>query len=426
MMGGGGRRLLQGVLALLILGLGGLGFSLLKAGRKPVARRAREAARTWVRVVEVGSDTVSMVVESEGTVRPARESVLSAEVGGRVSYVSPSLVDGAAVSADELLVRIEPADYALQVTLREAEVVEAEKNLELAREEAAAARDEWVRLRGGDPPPLVAKQPQLAAAEAGLRAARARLGQARRNLERTEIRAPFAGLITEKSVDLGQYLPPGSPIARLLGTEAAEVRVFLEGDDLQWISVPGFTAEGEGSSAAVRVELAGETREWPGRVARAGAGIDERTRLIPLVVQVEKPYASQPPLAFGSFAAVSIEGREVAGVSLLPPASVRPGGVVWVVDEEDRLRRKRVEVLRRLGERLVVRPGFPSGTRVVLTPPATATEGMLVEPELVSFPEGTAATYGVEGTNVRPEGRVADASAGGSRRGRDRIREGRS
>lgn len=89
--------------------------------------------------------------------------------------MSPALVNGGAFSKGDTLLRIDPVDYQLAVTLAKAKVKDAESRFELAGEQAAAAQEEWHLLHADSspkanskPPPLVAKEPQLAAARARL------------------------------------------------------------------------------------------------------------------------------------------------------------------------------------------------------------------------------------------------------------------
>ena len=120
-------------------------------------------------------------------------------------------------------------------------------------------------------PPLVAKEPQLAAARAKLEAERAELRRAQLNLEKNKGHWPlFDGVVSSKSVDIGQYVSPGQTVAALFSSEAAEVVTPLEDKDLYWIDVPGLTTEtGPGSPAVVRAFFAGRNLSWP---ARGGPG----------------------------------------------------------------------------------------------------------------------------------------------------------
>jgi RND family efflux transporter MFP subunit len=337
-----------------------------------------------VRATPVKIDTVAIPIRAEGTVRPLREISLIPEVSGRAVFVSPNLVDGGDFARSETLLKIDPVDYQLAVTLAEARVKDSESALQLAREEAAAAQEEW-RLLNKDqpessaPPPLVAKLPQLEAAEAKLAADRADLQKARLNLERTEIRAPFAGRVIEENVGLGQYVTSGQALATLFATEVVEIVVPLEDESLFWFDVPGFTpGEGPGSPATVKARIAGRDLTWTGRVDRAEGRLDAGTRLINVVIRVDDPYRRKPPLAVGLFVQVEISGRRLPDTAIIPRSALRSNNIVWVVDDAGMLSFRQVKVARLFPDVAYVSEGLQSGEMIVTSTIKTVTDGMRV------------------------------------------------
>ena len=72
--------------------------------------------------------------------------------------------------------------------------------------DAAVARREWEQLGEGPGSPLVLREPHIAEAQAAVTAAEAALEKARLDLERTEVRAPFAGRVRHKNIDVGQFV----------------------------------------------------------------------------------------------------------------------------------------------------------------------------------------------------------------------------
>ncbi len=376
------KRILQFMVSLLIL-LGGVaGLYALKAGKSAPQKKVSATPAPAVQVVSatVGAHTVR--IAGQGTVRPLLNAQLVPQVSGNVLYTAASLVNGGTFRAGDELLKIDPIDYELAVTLTAARVGDAEAKYALALEESEAAIQEWRDLNPGvEPPDLVARKPQLSAARAKLEAEEADYRKALLQLERTRLKAPFDGVVSAKMVDIGQYVTPGQQVATLYGTEAAEIVVPLESDHLQWFNVPGFTAEdGEGARAVVRVAIAGQAREWAGRVMRAEGRIDEKTRLINVVVRVDNPYARKPPLAAGLFAQVEIVGRTLEAAAFLPRAALRPGDTVWVVDDEQRLGFRAVDVARIAKDGVLVRGGLASGDRVIVSQVKAVTEGMKVRP----------------------------------------------
>jgi RND family efflux transporter MFP subunit len=379
------RRLVHFAIAVGLVALGVLGMRALTVSQAELEKRRPSTPIPLVRTIRVTAGPQSVIIRGEGTAQPLQEIQLVPEVDGKVVYVSPALVDGGEFKKGDTLLRIDPVDYQLAVTLAEAKVKEAESSLELAEEEAAAAGEEWRMLYSGnpeaelEPPPLVAKEPQLAAAQAKLAANKADLRKAQLDLERTELMAPFDGRVSQENVDLGQYVSPGQPLATLYATEAADVVLPLEDESLLWFHVPGFTdGNGLGSPAKIRARVGGRDLSWAGRVVRAEGKLDERTRMINVIVRVDKPYATRPPLAMGLFVTVEIEGRNLPKAAVIPRPALHEDDVVWVTDEENRLRFRKVDVARVQGDKVVLEAGLKDGERVVITPLKAVTDGMTI------------------------------------------------
>ena len=377
------RRAAHVLLTVLLVAAGALGFKALSETRQDLKRQKPEAVLPGVRVVPAPSAAGPVVIRGEGSVAPLRQVNLVPQVGGEVVHVSPSLVNGGAFDSGELLVRIDPEDYRLAVTLARAKVEDAESKLQTLQAESAAALEEWRFHRrdkgsGGEPPPLLVKEPQLQAAKAQVAAQRAELRRAELSLERTEIHAPFNGRVSKESVDKGQVVTAGQSLAALYGTDAAEVVVPLQPEDLAWFDIPGFTnGEGPGAEAVVRGRIAGEERTWRGRVLRSEGRLDEKTRMLGVVVGVDDPYGTRPPLAVGLFVRVEILGKPLAGAVRIPRAALRQGDVAWVV-EDGRLRFRPVTVARTQGDEALVTSGLKEGDLVAVSRLDEATDDMAV------------------------------------------------
>ncbi len=384
-MNKGRRRLFHFAIVIVVIALGAIGMRALTASKPQLKKRKGSAPVPMVRTIKIQTGPQAIHVQGEGTVRPLHEINLVPQVGGKVLYVSPGLVNGGEFSKGNVLVRIDPADYQLAVILAEAKVKDAESLLELAKEEAAAAQEEWRLLHAGGsevdrkPPPLVAKEPQLAAAQAKLEAGRAGLDKALLSLERTELEAPFDGRVSQESVDIGQYVSPGQALATLYSTGAAEIILPMEDESAFWFNIPGFTpGNSRGSLAVVRARIAGRERTWTGKVVRTEGKLDERTRLINVVVRVEDPYEKRPPLVVGLFVTVEIKGSMLPKAAIIPRSALHQDNMVWIVDEDGRLRFRKVDVARVQGDRALVRAGLEDGEKLIITPLKAATDGMTV------------------------------------------------
>ena len=393
--------LAQLVFTTAIIMLGFLIFAGFMATRSDVKRSRANLPPPLVNVIAADVGPSGVLVTGEGTVRPLREINLIPQVSGKVVHIPPAMADGGRFKKGEILLRIDPQDYELAVKSAEARVKDLESKLLLAIEEAEVALEEWKlsgeAKAGEDPPPLVAKKPQLEAARASLAAGKADLEKAELNLERTTLRAPFDGRITRKGVDIGQFVVVGQQLGSMFSIEAAEIAVPLPQEDLEWLHVPGFTPDGAGESkVTIHAELAGRDRTWKGRIMRSEGVIDERTRMIKVIVRVERPYDTVPPLAMGLFVIVEIEGVTVPDAIWLPRSTVHENDIVWIIDGESRIRFRPVDVVRFDGDRVLV-TGIEDGELIAVSPVKIVTDGIKVN-------------YKTEGRE-RPAERVSEADA---------------
>ena len=342
-----------------------------------------------VRVATAKLDTVQLMVRSQGAVVPRTESALSAETDGLIVFVSPSFVSGGFFEQGELLVRLDPRDAELAVTRAAADTARFATALQIEEEEASLAVDEWRQLGSGAPMPLVRREPQLAQAQANLQAAVAALQQAQLNLDRTEIRAPYAGKIRQKNVDVGQFLRRGDALAAIYATNYAEVRLPIPDDQLAFFDIPmQYRGETEtmldaGPEVVISAEFAGNEHRWNGRIVRMEGEIDPLSRMVYAVARVQNPYGrgpnpGRPPLGIGMFIEAEIHGNRYPGIVVLPRTAMHGENRVAVIDGENRLRFRMVDVLRMESNHVLIRSGIEEGELVCLSALETQIDGMEV------------------------------------------------
>ncbi len=386
------------VLPFVVLAGGVIGAWVLIAARQEVETRPPEIRLPLVRVVEVRPQTIQLRVSSQGTVMPRTETALVPEVAGRVVAISPSLVNGGFFDTGDILLRIDPRDYELALARTRAEFAQAEHKLAREFAEARVARREWRALGRGEPSPLTSRSLQVAEAKAGLASAKAMIEQAAYNLTRTKIRAPFAGRVRDKQVDLGQYVMPGVSIATIYAVDAVEIRLPIPDNELAYLDLPLRYQGGNVKSQSLpivrlRTTFAGKGHEWSGRIVRTEGEIDRKTRVVYAVLRVDDPYRrgadqDRPPLAVGMFVEAEILGKVVENVVVLPRAAMRGHNQVLIADDEQRLRFRTVEILRADREQIVVQNGLSAGERVNVSALDVVVDGMKVrmmkreEPEI--------------------------------------------
>ncbi|MDH3685780.1 MAG: efflux RND transporter periplasmic adaptor subunit [Myxococcales bacterium] len=380
------------LLTLGALGAGVLGAMLLFATAPETPTAQPQPAIPLVRTIAAEARSVQLLVETHGTVAPRTESDIVPEISGRVLWVSPALVSGGFFEKGDPLLRIDPADYEValeraraQVARAESEAARAERELE--RQETLAKQDVTSASRLDD-----ARNAEKIAS-AARREARAALDQAERDVERTEIGAPYAGRVREEKVDVGQFVSRGVAVGRIYAVDWAEVRLPIRDDELAWIELPsGGLSQGElGPEVTLRARYAGAEREWQGRVVRTEGEIDARSRMVHVVARVEDPYGrgkrvGRPDFPVGLFVEAEILGKKADDVVVLPRTALRTGDRVLIVDAEDRLRFRAVDVMRRGREKALIRAGIEPGERVCISALETPVDGMHVRPIVAEGP----------------------------------------
>ncbi len=365
--------------------------------RPLVETRLPEIPFPVVKVLEVRHQRLHFRVRTQGTVVPRTESALVPEVAGRIVYVSPSLAAGGFFEEGSTLLEIDATDYQLAVIQAKAQITQAQLALEMEESQATVALKEWKSLGEGEAPALLRRVPQLAHAKAILASANATLAQAKRNLEKTQIKAVFDGRIRQKNVDIGQFVTAGVPVATLYAIDYAEVRLPLPDEELAYLNLPlRYRSDGmeqQGPKVILRARFGKRKHTWTGRIVRTEGAIDPQTRMIHAIAQVADPYGrgkdpQRPPLAVGMFVETEILGKWASGVVLLPRAALRDEDRVLVVDSEERLRFRPVQVLRAERDRVVISDGLNEGERVSLTSLENVVDGMKVRID----PSGTEKT----------------------------------
>jgi len=373
------------------------------AKSKRPERKVTIAKGMLVDTIPVQMESLNLIVESRGTVLPRTETVVSAEVSGKIVSVSEQFVAGGFFRKGEVLLRIDPSDY--DAALKRAEANLAARQAFLADQKARSdqALKDWQNLgRTGDPSDLTLRKPQLAEAQAGVKSAEADVQKAQRDLERTVIKAPYDGLVRSKSADIGQYIAPGATLGVIFAIDTAEIRLPLAIGDLEFLELP--TAIGAANDARVPVTLSAEgtglSGRWQAEIVRTEGVIDQNSRVIYAVAQVVDPYAvlgqsQQAELRMGTFVHAEIEGNWLENIVRLPRIALKEGNTVLVVSPENELEIRNVEIVRAEPRNIYVQSGLKNGEHVVIT----AIEAPIPGSRLIISGEATSAKAGRDPIN---------------------------
>jgi RND family efflux transporter MFP subunit len=387
------RGLLQALLAVFIILLGICAAVLLVMYKKQPEQIDQDVQAPLVKVEQVRVRDIPMIVHGYGTVSPKVKVDIIPEVTGKVVSIHPELKVGGLIRRNEKILQIDKRDYELAVQQAEAIVADATVLLETEQAEAQVARKEWSELHPGTEPSsaLVLREPQIRKARATLDSAQAQLATAKLRLERTGIYLPFDILIASETVDLGQHVVTGQPLASAYGTETVEIEVPLQDDDLTWFDVFENSILNDNNrpsnktKATIKADFAGIEQIWDGFLVRTTGQVDRTSRMISVVIEVPDPFKVSKggaPLLPGLFVEVLIQGKTLRNAVAIPRDAVHDGNRLWLI-EDNILRIKTLDIVRADKDFAYVVTGIEDKANVIISSLDVAVDGMKIRTEAV-------------------------------------------
>jgi RND family efflux transporter MFP subunit len=365
----------------LVIILVGLAIAVvLVSSRKPPEQVPVEIPAFLVDAKEIQSEQVSFIVKSQGNVVPRNKTALSAQVNGQVVSLSDSFIAGGTFKKGDVLATLEQDDYKTDLKLAEAELAQAQAALQEEIARGKVAEQEWRSVNSVAPPELGLRKPQLAKEQANVKAAEAKLERAKRNLARTQITAPYNGIVVERNIDLGQFVTMGAAIGTVYSTDTAEVRLPITDSDLMFVNIASQSTDG--APVSLKASVGGLTRRWEGKLVRSEGVLDTGSRVVYAIVEVQDPYnmegSHSAPIRFGQFVEAEITSRQNEALMVLPRSILRLDNTVLTVNENREIEIKPVEVARTTAKEVFIRSGVEQGSLVVTSAVPNPYNGMKV------------------------------------------------
>ena len=357
-------------------------YTVLINNKPEIVTAAKEPVPVAVRALTVTPQTLALSVTSEGNVQPRVEMELVTQVAGEVISVAPSVLTGGEFTAGDTLITVDPRDY-------EIALLRARSSLARATAELNFAIEEQVRVRA-----LYAKElaslAQLQAIERAFLVAQsteadaaARVSRAQIDLERTVLKAPFSGRVRDEAVDVGQFLQKGRAVATLYDTERLEVRLPLADAQLAYLD-PEFSNTGIASADPIPVTLTanfgGRQQSWAAQLLRSEGDISTASRFLYVIAEVsQSTNENGVRLPVGLFVNAAIQGRTVDDLVSIPRTALRSGNNVMVIDENNRLQFREVQIFRLSEAHALISGGLNTGERISISALQFVVEGMPVQ-----------------------------------------------
>lgn len=308
-----------------------------------------------VRIMKIKNQDLPLVVELIGRLAPNREVTLSAEVEGVIKSYHADVGDK--VQERLPLIRMNPKDY--QLALKEAEA-----NLAVAQTRLDASEKTFRRAKDLLPQKTISMD-SFEKAEAEYKSAQASIDHikvvidiAKERLKKTKIKAPFAGLISARMVEIGQTVSPGRPLMTLVDLNTMRVKVYPGEKDYVHLD--------RNDPVSITIEASPEST-FKGHIDRIGIKADERTNTFDVEILVDNPDLY---LKAGMTARVEITTAVIRNAILIPQSTVlyrKDRKEVFVVDSEHMAEARQIELGRSEGAQVQILMGLRPGDNLVIT-----------------------------------------------------------
>lgn len=379
------------VTALLIAGLMGL----TKPDSLQLESPNREVA---VKTELLNKSQVQLKVKSQGTVQPLTSTVLISEVSGMVMELAPQFEVGGTFAKGDVLIKLDASDYQVAKQRADAQLQSAKAKLLSEQAKSSQAQKEW-EMTGrplSEAPVLALRTPFLAEAESRLLQAEAEVRQAELKLQRTIIRAPYAGMVSSTMVDVGQYVTIGARLGETFAIDFAEIRLPMTGKDLAKLGWNAATSKQpifNQNRVQLQATVNGINATWPAVLVRSEGTIEQSSRTQYLVAQVTDPYSikstDRPRLLIGSFVEAIVAGKIIDDVYSLPRHALRSNKRVATVDAEQRLKLVDVDYIYEDQTNYYINRGLEGQVEIVTSGMGIMVDGMKLKPfksERVTLP----------------------------------------
>ncbi len=358
-------KVLRYLAPIIVIALGVFGARALIAAKKAPPKVERAARVLPVQVATAEAFDGSPTYEAYGVVRPESELSLRPIVGGPVVEVHPSMIVGGRVAKGEVLFRVDPRDFELNVATSNAALLGAKADLAIEEGQAAVAEAEWALLEDSvettaTGKSLALREPYLAKSRADVESAEAQLNQARLNLSRTAVVAPFDAIVLSEELEIGAQVSAGAEVARLVKTSTFLIEVTMPAERTEGLDF-------DGGEVTVRLSDAKNAQPRQGRLLRLAGEVDPAGRMARVQVSVPSPLDGPVPLLLGSYMRVDVPLKRVPSALSIPRAALREGDVVWIPKDGKELALQKVDVALRRDDDVLITAGLAAGDRVIVS-----------------------------------------------------------
>ena len=410
-----------------------------KAKKKPFVERL-----PVVEIQKLKSRNYTVSLKASGVVRAGIQTNLVAEVSGKVLKISDKFLEGSYFKKGEILLQIDASNYKNSLAISQSDVAAnqatlsqlieeekstkrsyylAQKNLKLGRKELSRLHNLWKKKLIARSAIDVEEQKinqlqqrleetqgklntfssRKLAIKAKTNAALTRQKQERLNLSRAVIKAPYAGRVLQRNVDIDQFVGTGTSLGKIYATRYVYVDLPLSLNQYELLGITdSFENTNNGKNSGIKnlpkVSFSSTNSRnkslWEGQVVRTSAALDVDSRQIKVIAKIDKPFivkqrnkkstpnneywASSMPLKIGQYLNAKIEGKTFHNVYVLPSSVVRQNKEILLL-QQGKVHIVPIDVIFNTSTSTILRTEeLIEGKQLITTPMSQAIEGSRV------------------------------------------------
>ncbi len=373
-------------------------FTLYNLLSKPTMMRGKPASMApSASVFRVETGSIPIYIETVATLIPFQSITLKSKVAGTVEYLSDEFETGAIITKNTTLLSLQKRDYENAVRKLEATLAKtkADYDVELGYQKivqeelkqlegimaTSAARDELHTE-------LTLRKPQLNQVLSDLAIAEANLLDAKYDLEETEIKAPFDALILTRAVSIGQHISANETLAELVSVSKYLADVAIPIDALYNNDLLTY------KNKEVPIEVITNYGEkWEGKLEQIVSALTTDSRMGKVIVSVEDPLAllennNKVPLLLGDQVNIRILAGSYDDVIKLPRSAVFNNENIWLVNSENILKYKKIDIVWSDGDNVYVKGSqLPNNSLVLHSGINNPVENLAIKPTIINLTE---------------------------------------
>ena len=398
--------------------LGALALFIAPSLKQVPPQNTKASSPKVVRIIQMAPRKIQPMAIGYGYIQPGEEWLAQSESSGSVIWKSEKLNNGSIIQKGEEVLKIDPAPLLLSKAQLTAEIdvtklkdKTIQSSLEIAKQDfelqkaelerferlsktgniSTTTKDASKRAYLNSQQQLQTLRNNLLINQAELKVLNSQLAIIELDIEKTILRAPFDVRITEVNIGVTAYINRGELLFKADGIKTAEVSAQFPIGKMRPLrtgsnNTPLTKELHENLQATVDLQTTDKTISWQAVVDRTGGFLDAQTQSQSIVVRIDNPYqqaspGNRPPLIRNTFVKVTLKAA-VLNKQLLLPATAIHNNHVYIIDADNKLQIKPVQINFVQQQIAVIRSGLVAGDKVILSPLSPAIAGMILKPQL--------------------------------------------